>query len=307
MRVASCRIALLTTGNWQLATRNSQLVILTVTIIGIGLIGGSIAISLQENGFADKVIGVDAVKEHEKKAVRRYLIDEALPLKEAIAQSDIIIVSTPVDVMLKIIPEVLDLVTDKQVVLEVGSTKEQLLKSLKNHPKRNRLVATHPMAGTEYSGPEAAIPNLFDENYTVLVDIADSDEDAVEIAEAMYKTMNMKIAYLDSDDHDVHTAYVSHISHISSFALALTVLEKEKNEGRIFELASSGFSSTARLAKSSPDMWIPIFRQNRDNVMFILDEYIETLSKFRSLLIKKDFKQFYQLIEEANNIKKIIK
>ncbi len=265
------------------------------------------AISLQENGFASKVIGVDAVREHEKKAIRRYIIDEAMPLKEAVLQSDIIIVSTPVDVMLKVIPEVLDLVTQKQVVLDVGSTKERLLASLKKHPNRNRLVAAHPMAGTEYSGPEAAIPNLFDGKYTVLVDTADSDADAVKTTERLFQSMNMQIAYLKAKEHDEHTAYVSHISHISSFALALTVLEKEKNEGRIFELASSGFGSTVRLAKSSPDMWVPIFRQNRDNVLVILDEYIETLSKFRSLLIKKDFKQFYQLIEEANNIKKIIK
>lgn len=280
---------------------------MVVTIVGIGLIGGSIGISLQENGFANKVIGVDASRENEKKAVRRYLIDEALSLEAAVAQSDIIIIATPVDVMLRLIPEVLDLVSDKQVVLEVGSTKDKLLKSLKDHPNRKRLVATHPMAGTEYSGPEAAIPNLFDDKYNVLVDVDDSAEDAVEIAKRLFESMNMRIAYLGSEKHDVHTAYVSHISHISSFALALTVLEKEKNEGRIFELASSGFGSTVRLAKSSPDMWIPIFRQNRDNVMIILDEYIETLSKFRTLLIKKDFDQFHQLIEEANSIKKIIK
>ena len=264
------------------------------------------AISLQESGFASKVIGVDAVREHEKKAIRRYIVDEALPLEVAIKQSNVIIISTPVDVMLSLIPEVLDMVTDEQVVLEVGSTKDYLLKNLRYHPKRNRLVATHPMAGTEYSGPEAAIPNLFDEKYVVLVDIENSAEDAVSLARALYEAMNMKITYLEAENHDIHTAYVSHISHISSFALALTVLEKEKNESRIFELASSGFGSTVRLAKSSPDMWTPIFRQNRDNVLFILDEYIETLSKFRTLLIKKDFKEFYQLIEEANCIKKII-
>ena len=280
---------------------------MVITIIGIGLIGGSMAISLQENGFASKVIGIDAIREHEKKALRRYLIDEALPLEAAVVQSDIIIVSTPVDVMLKLIPKVLDLATEKQVILEVGSTKERLLASLKHHPKRSRLVSTHPMAGTEYSGPEAAIPNLFDGKYTVLVDVEDSAKDAVEVAEKLYKTMNMSIAHLGAVEHDVHTAYVSHISHISSFALALTVLEKEKDEARIFELASSGFSSTVRLAKSSPDMWIPIFRQNRNNVMTILDEYIETLSKFRTLLIKNDFNRFYEMIEDANHIKKIIK
>jgi len=163
------------------------------------------------------------------------------------------------------------------------------------------------MAGTEYSGPEAAIPNLFDNKYTVIVDQEDSAPDAVKIAEQVYAAMNMKITYLDAVAHDVHTAYVSHISHISSFALALTVLEKEKNEGRIFELASSGFGSTVRLAKSSPDMWIPIFRQNRDNVLSILDEYISTLSEFRTMLIKKDFETFHHKIEEANNIRKIIK
>lgn len=277
-----------------------------VTVIGIGLIGGSMAISLQENGFATKVIGVDAIRDHEKKAIRRYLIDEALPLKEAVQSADIIIVSTPVDVMLKVLPQVLDLINDKQVVLEVGSTKEQLLAALKSHPNRKRLVATHPMAGTEYSGPEAAIPNLYDGKYTVIVDQEDSAKDAVKMAEELYKAMNMKITYLGATEHDVHTAYVSHISHISSFALALTVLEKEKNEGRIFELASSGFGSTVRLAKSSPNMWIPIFRQNRDNVMAILDEYISTLSEFRTMLIKKDFDTFYDKIEEANNIRKII-
>lgn len=279
---------------------------MVVTIVGIGLIGGSIAISLQENGFATKVIGVDANKEHEKKAIRRYLIDEAMSLEKAVQQSDIIIVSTPVDVMLKVVPGILDLVNDKQVVLEVGSTQEKLLAQLKKHPNRKRLVATHPMAGTEYSGPEAAIPNLFTGKYTVIVDKEDSAADAVQIAEQLYQSIEMKIAYLDATAHDEHTAYVSHISHISSFALALTVLEKEKNESKIFELASSGFGSTVRLAKSSPDMWVPIFRQNRDNVMTILDEYISTLSQFRTMLIKKDYDGFYQKIEEANQIRKII-
>ena len=264
------------------------------------------AISLLENGFASKVIGVDANREHEKKALRRFLIDDALPLEAAVRQSDLIVVSIPVSAMLTVLPRVLDLVNERQTVIEVGSTKEYLLNQLKTHPNRQRLVATHPMAGTEYSGPEAALPNLFDHKYTVLVDADDSASDAVATAERMYQSMKMRIARLNARQHDVHTAYVSHISHISSFALALTVLEKEKDEDRIFELASSGFGSTVRLAKSSPDMWVPIFRQNRDNVMTILDEYIETLSKFRSLLIKKDFNQFRSLIEEANHIKKII-
>jgi prephenate dehydrogenase len=262
---------------------------MTITIVGIGLIGGSLAITLKENGFATRIIGVDASQDNLDKAVRRRLIDEDMPLEDAVAQSDLIIVATPVDVMMHLLPQILDQVTENQTVIDVGSTKERLLENLKNHPNRGRFVATHPMAGTEYSGPEAAIPNLFDHKCTVLCDVEASDPSAVETVERLYRSIPMKLVYLNAREHDVHTAYVSHIAHISSFALALTVLEKERNESRIFELASGGFDSTVRLAKSSADMWVPIFRQNRDNVLDVLDEHINQLSRFRSLLIKKDF------------------
>ena len=195
---------------------------------------------------------------------------------------------------------------DRQVVIDVGSTKMRLLETVKGHPRRGRYVATHPMAGTEHSGPEAAIPNLFDHKCTVLIDVEDSDPDALEQARRLYESIPMRLVELNSRLHDVHTAYVSHISHISSFALALTVLAKEKDESQIFELASGGFDSTVRLAKSSPDMWIPIFRQNRDNVLDVLDEHINQLARFRSLLIKQDFDTFYQLIQEANQIRRIL-
>lgn len=279
---------------------------MVISIIGIGLIGGSMAITLKENGFAETIIGVDTNKESEKKALRRFIIDEALPLEEAISKSDLLILSTPMDVMLNLLPQVLDKVTN-QVVIDVGSTKKALLESVKNHPNRKQFVSTHPMAGTEHSGIEAALPNLFSNKYTVLSDVEDSSKEAVEKVESLYRSMNMNISYLNAEEHDIHAAYVSHISHISSFALALTVLEKERNESKIFELASSGFSSTVRLAKSSPDMWVPIFRQNRDNLMDVLDEHINTLAKFRSLLIKQDFESFYKMIEEANVIRKILK
>ncbi len=277
-----------------------------VTIIGLGLIGGSLAISLKENGFADTIIGVDALEESEHKALRRRIIDEALPLKEAVAQADLVILATPVDVMLNLLPQILDEV-EQQVVMDVGSTKESLLSKINSHPKRGRLVATHPMAGTEYSGIEAAIPNLYDNKYTVVCDAEKSDKDALKLVEQMYRSIPMNITYLDAQAHDVHTAYVSHISHLTSFALALTVLEKERDEERIFELASSGFGSTVRLAKSSPDMWMPIFRQNRDNVLDVLDEHINTLARFRTLLLKRKFEEIYELMEEANHIRKILK
>lgn len=278
-----------------------------ITTIGIGLIGGSLAITLKENGFAEHIIGVDARPENLDKAIRRRLIDEALPLEEGVAAADLILLAIPVDAMLQLLPRVLDLVNDRQVVLDVGSTKAQLLAAVDGHPKRGRYVATHPMAGTEFSGPEAAVPNLFDHKCAVLIDVERSDADALQIARALYGSIPMQLLEMEREAHDLHTAYVSHISHISSFALALTVLAKEKDEARIFELASAGFSSTVRLAKSSPDMWVPIFRQNRDKVLDVLDEHINQLAHFRSLLIKQDFETFYQRIQEANEISRILK
>ena len=277
----------------------------TIAIIGIGLIGGSLAITLKENGFASRIIGVDASQENLDKAIRRRLIDEEASLEEGVQQADIVVLATPVDSMEKLLPQVLDLV-EQQVVLDVGSTKGSLLDLVDHHPKRGRYVATHPMAGTEFSGPEAAIPNLFDHKVAVLIDTERSDADALARVKALYESIPMNLLELGRRAHDLHSAYVSHISHISSFALALTVLAKEQDEGRIFDLASGGFSSTVRLAKSSPDMWVPIFQQNRDNVLDVLDEHINQLARFRSLLIKKDFDTFYKLIAQANDIKRIL-
>lgn len=279
---------------------------MTITIIGIGLIGGSLAITLKENGFAARIIGVDSCQENLDKAIRRRLIDDEMSLADGVAAAEVIVLSVPVDAMRTLIPAILDQIQPHQTLIDVGSTKEQLLAAISNHPNRERLVASHPMAGTEYSGPEAAIPGLFNDKVCVLVDPQDSAPDAVEVTRRLYASIPMKLTELAADDHDVHCAYVSHISHIASFALALTVLEKEKDEQRIFELASSGFGSTVRLAKSSADMWTPIFRQNRDNVLDVLDEHIEQLSRFRSMLIKKNFDAFYERIESANQITKIL-
>jgi len=278
---------------------------MVVTIVGVGLIGGSMAISLIESGFADKVIGVDASQSHIDMALRRKIIHDALSLEEAVNQSDLVIVSTPVDIMISLIPEILNVVQD-QIVTDVGSSKLAIQNCIKDHPKRSHFVSAHPMAGTEFAGPDNAIPNMFDGSCAVICDKSLSSDFALNTVERMYAAMNMRTLYMNSNHHDIHAAYVSHISHISSFALALTVLEKEKDESRIFEMASGGFSSTVRLAKSNPKMWIPIFEQNRDNVLDVLDEHINTLSKFRSYLIKKDFKKFEEDIIKANGIKKIL-
>ncbi len=279
---------------------------MTITIIGPGLIGGSMALDLRKKGFADRIIGVDTNPAHGARAIELGLVDEIMPLAAAVQNSRMVVLSTPVDSLTRLLPQVLDLMNYDQVVLDVGSTKSPVLAAVEGHPRRGRFVATHPMAGTEYSGPEAAVSGLFEGKCCVLTDIAQSDADALGLVQKLYATLGMHTTTLDGAEHDLHVAYVSHISHIASFALALTVLEKEKDEDRIFELASGGFNSTVRLAKSSPETWIPIFRQNRDNVLDVLDEFINTVSRFRTLLIKNDFKAFEGLMRQANEIRRII-
>ena len=279
---------------------------MTITIIGPGLIGGSMAIGLRESGFATRIIGVDSNPEHAAQALALGLIDVVLPMADAVRVSQVIVVATPVDSLLTLLPQVLDLVGEGQVVLDAGSTKAAVLQAVRQHAQRARFVATHPMAGTEYSGPAAAVAGLFAGKCCVFTETEQSAPDAVETARRLYESLGMHINYLDGAAHDLHVAYVSHISHIASFALALTVLKKEQEEDRIFELASAGFSSTVRLAKSSPDTWIPIFRQNRDNVLDVLDEFINTVGRFRTLLIKNDFDTFEAYIRQANDISRII-
>lgn len=277
-----------------------------VAIIGTGLIGGSMALKLRAAGMGDLFIGVEKDPEHAKKAIERKIVDEVLSLEEAIENSDLIILSIPVDQSLSEIEYILNQ-TDKQIVMDVGSTKKEICEVIKNHPGRDRFVATHPMWGTEYSGPEAAIINSFSGNSVVICEKEKSNADALKTVEKVYSVLGMRIVYMDPKAHDLHAAYVSHISHITSFALANTVLEKEKEDSAIFEMASAGFESTVRLAKSNPDMWLPIFQQNRENVLDVLNEHISQLKKFRSCFEKDNYEYMRTLIESANKIKKIIK
>jgi len=278
-----------------------------VSIIGVGLIGGSLAHALKEKGFADYILGVDKSTANVKKALELGLIDEACDLNAAIQQSELIILAIPVDAIISILPSILDSIKDSQVVMDMGSTKEHLLTMVNNYPKRGSLVASLPMAGTEHSGPDAAVANLFQGKTMVFCDVKNSDEDAFELAESLTEALGMRTVFMNAKEHDLHAAYVSHISHITSFALALTVLEKEKSQGRIFELAGGGFTSTVRLAKSSPDMWVPIFRQNRENVMEVLAEHIRQLQNMYMLLEKEDYEGFRKMIKQSNKISRIIK
>lgn len=278
-----------------------------VTIVGVGLISGSLALSMKDRGFAKHVIGVSKTKASEQKALDLGIIDEALPLEEAVKKSDFIYVAIPVDVTVPVTVQIMDLVTNKQIVADAGGTKYSLCQALEHHPMRKRFVATHPMWGTEYSGPEAAVRNGFRGRACVICDKEKSDADAVNTVETIYRELGMHIVYMESEAHDIHAAYVSHISHITSFALANTVLEKEKEEDAIFELAGGGFESTVRLAKSNPATWVPIFMQNRENVLDVLNEHISQLRKFKACLEKENYDYLYELIEHANKIQRIIK
>jgi len=277
-----------------------------ISIIGVGLIGGSIALKLKQKKAADFIYGIDNNTENLDEALTLNIINEKADLKTGIQNSDLVIIAIPVDSTRKILPEVLDLISDQQTVMDVGSTKSGIVNAVKNHPKRSRFVAFHPMWGTENHGPKSAVAESFSGKAGVICNREESAEDALELVENIVKSLDMHLIYMNAEDHDIHTAYISHISHITSYALANTVLEKEKEEDTIFQLASSGFSSTVRLAKSHPEMWVPIFKQNKENVLDVLNEHISQLRKFKSALEKDNFEYLEELISNANKIRGIL-
>lgn len=280
---------------------------MVVTVVGIGLIGGSLMIDLKKRGFASHVIGVEKNIQHRNIAKIAGLVDETDTLENAIEKSDLIILSTPVNTNCKMLPGILDKIAGtKKVVTDMGSTKGSIADISKKHPARGRYVALHPMAGTEFSGPLAAIGKLFDYKTAIICDKELSDTDALEKVEQMLNVLNMRKVYMNSSDHDVHVAYVSHISHITSFSLALSVLDKEKEEQNILTLAGGGFESTVRLAKSNADTWAPIFIENSKFILEVLDTYIEKMNSFKKMIKEKDTEGLKKIMEEANKIRKIL-
>ena len=282
-----------------------------VGVIGLGLIGGSMAIDLRRKGFAQTILGVDADPVNAAAAEKIGLVDKVVSLDECVDKSDVVILAVPVDAALKLLPMILDRFEQSdakdKLVMDVCSTKEHLSRSVKYHAKRMMYVASHPMSGTEYSGPWAALPGLFDGRACIICDSEESDRKAVKIVEELYTTLNMRVIYMNSSNHDVHTAYVSHLSHVISFALAQTVLDKEKDEKHIFDLASGGFSSTVRLAKSGADMWTPILLQNSDNILRVMDTYMDKLKAFRDAIADGNEEDVRELIQDANRIRRIIR
>lgn len=278
-----------------------------ISIIGTGLIGGSMALKLREKGIADFIYGIDNNQQHISEALSLNIIDAGTDLEYGVKNADFIIIAVPVDAARKLLPGVLDLISDQQTVMDAGSTKAGIVNAVKDHPMRSRFVAFHPMWGTENSGPGSAVSESFSGKAGVICNKEESAADALQLVEKVAESLDMHLIYMNAEDHDIHTAYISHISHITSYALANTVLEKEREEETIFQLASSGFSSTVRLAKSHPEMWVPIFKQNKENVLDVLNEHITQLRKFKAALEKENYEYLEELISNANRIRGILR
>ncbi|MCO5233012.1 MAG: prephenate dehydrogenase [Chitinophagales bacterium] len=278
-----------------------------VAILGMGLIGGSVGIDLKKRGFASEVIGVGRSQANIDRALELGLADKMLSKEEAIRSADIIILAVPVNILVNELKYVLDTMHPDAIVTDMGSTKSKMVESVKNHPLRKRYVASHPMAGTEFSGPNAAFSGLFDNKVAIICDKQNSDSDALASIEEMYQILGMKLLYMDAISHDLHAAYVSHVSHITSFVLGATVLEKEKSEKAILTMAGGGFESTVRLAKSSPEMWSQIFEQNGENIVEVLNTYIDKITIFRDKIKEGDYEYLKNFMIAANDIKRILK
>lgn len=277
-----------------------------LSVVGLGLIGGSMAKDLREAAYVDHVTGIDLNSDHQSMALRLGLVDEVMPLSSGVEDADVVLIAIPVNASVKVIADVLDRSTEKTLVIDVGSTKSLICKSLKDHPSRHRFVAAHPIAGTENSGPSAAMSGLFRGKTNIICDQESCDATRIEQSLALFDVLGMNTIFMQAEEHDRHVAYVSHLSHVSSFLLGKTVLDIEKDEQNIFALAGSGFASTVRLAKSSPEMWAPIFEQNTEYLSQALLEYIMHLQRFHYFLMKKDVRELTRIMTEANRIRTIL-
>lgn len=276
-----------------------------VAIVGLGLIGGSFALSLKLNFPSIKRFGIDNHPEHTDKALKLGIIDDVLE-ENQFSEMDVVVVSIPVDKSAHVIQNILNQVHSKALVMDMGSTKGQLCEAIADHPKRDQFLAAHPIAGTEFSGPEAAFASLFRENTMIFCDAEATRPELHERAKGLIAPLRMKLKYMTARGHDKHLAYVSHLSHISSFMLGKTVLQVEQNDKTIFDLAGSGFASTVRLAKSNPVTWTAIFKENQEEVVQALEEYIENLKAFKAQLEDKSYSDIHQQLAEINSLKPIL-
>lgn len=279
-----------------------------VLFVGTGLIGGSFSLAMQKHGLLTEAGGYSRKEANLDRSVELGLISKKFTnLEEGIKWADWVILSIPVDVIDQMLPGILDMIREEQVIVDFGSTKGKICESVKSHEARARFIAAHPIAGTEYSGPEAAFASLFEEKLMIICEDGQSNPAALMQFEKVCKTIGMKLEYMDAEAHDRHLAYISHLSHITSYSLSNAVLDKEKDGQVILELAGSGFASTVRLAKSSPEMWAPIFMENKKMVLEALDAFLSNTTEFKRLLEADDLNGMFQFLEKGRAIKRVIK
>jgi prephenate dehydrogenase len=277
-----------------------------IYIIGVGLIGGSFALEIKKIFPDSNIIGIDNSKENLDQAINLGIID-AIGSIDDITNPFMILLAIPVKSIINILPNVLDKSTQDTIVIDFGSTKNSICKSVMNHKNRSNFVAAHPIAGTEFSGPNAAHYGLFDNKNIIICEHEKSNENIINTALEIFSKMKMIVSYMDSISHDKHIAYVSHLSHLSSFMLGKTVMDEEESEKNIFDMAGSGFESTVRLAKSSPKMWTDIFDDNKANVLKSLSDYINNLELIKDLIESNKFEELESQLKKTNYIKKILK
>lgn len=277
-----------------------------IAVVGLGLIGGSMAIELRKKGFADEFIGVEMNPDHARKALELGIVNRIEAEDKAFSEADVVLLTIPVNALAALLPSVLDSISKHTVVLDAGSTKSLICRSVSKHPYRGQFVAAHPIAGTENSGPSAAHSGLYTKKQVIICEPEKSSEKALSCTLKIFETLEMKVSYMQPEEHDRHVAYVSHLSHVSSFLLGQTVLDIERDQKNIFTLAGSGFASTVRLAKSSPGMWAPIFEQNAEYLSQALQEYILHLQRFQYFLMKKDTNELNRIMTEANKIRRVL-
>ena len=278
---------------------------MNVFVIGIGLIGGSMALDIKSKYDPVTIYGIETNKDYFAEALNLKIIDKKATISD-LAAADLVILAVPVDIALVLLPSILDAINDDALVIDVGSTKFPICDSISSHPKRRNFMATHPIAGTEFSEPTAPITGLFVGKTNIICEIEKTAYKLQQRALELFDKLGMRIRYMDTKSHDEHIAYVSHLSHISSFMLGKTVIKKEKDERDIFDMAGSGFESTVRLAKSSPAMWTPIFKQNKNHVLKTLEEYISNLSNFKELLESDNYDAIFNEMQGVNKIKEIL-
>ena len=278
-----------------------------IGVIGLGLIGGSFALDVKRQEIVNEIIGVDKNETHQTQALELGLVDEIVSLNVLLEKANLIVIAIPVDSIPLLLNQILDRITESQMVIDLGSTKELICTKVFHHANRKRYVACHPIAGTEFTGPSAAFIGLYNGKVNIICDKEKTDSAVLRRILELFEHLGMTTIFMSSKEHDKHIAYVSHLSHISSFALGKTVLEIEESEKNIFNMAGSGFASTVRLAKSSPDMWTPIFDQNSENLSVALGAYIENLKQFKSFIDSHDKSKTHELMTKVNEIKRVLK